>query len=336
MYIGVGNKAKNISSIYVGVGVKAKNVVKGYVGVSGKAKLFFNPVTPPPMVSFSAATDQEVIDILDAHYNGVIDIGDYWSVGDVRQASSSKPLFQVNAHTSLRTFDGSYYRTTYSMPKQSTIKWQIIGINHDTLTTSINGYNKAAITIQTVGLLSIYENNYSNWAGTMSMNNSDTTLNSWKGCQLRKYLTGWASNTTLNSDGSGNFYNACNFKSLIKKVNKSTNTGHGSGNNTSLETTNDYVFLLSEWEIFGKKNYSVGNEGCTQYTYWANHNTDNDRIKKLGWEGASGAACDWWERSPKSGYSHSFCYVGNGGGANNGNAYDYASSHCGVAPACCL
>lgn len=40
-YVGVSDKARNISNIYIGVNGKARKVIKGYVGVEGKARQFW-------------------------------------------------------------------------------------------------------------------------------------------------------------------------------------------------------------------------------------------------------------------------------------------------------
>ena len=69
--------------------------------------------------------------------------------------------------------------------------------------------------------------------------------------------------------------------------------------------------------------YSVSGEG-TQYAYYK---AGNSKVKNK-----SGSAYIWWERSPSSGYSNSFCAV-----ASNGSAYyNGASSSIGVAFGFCV
>ena len=95
-------------------------------------------------------------------------------------------------------------------------------------------------------------------------------------------------------------------RSAIKTVQKKSGTGGGSSSGT--QNTNDDLFLLSEIEIFGSTTYSVAGEG-TQYEYYA---AGNSTIKKV-----NGSANGWWERSPGSGDTYSFCSVGSSGIAGN-------------------
>ena len=109
-------------------------------------------------------------------------------------------------------------------------------------------------------------------------------------------------------------------KSVLKFVNKVTSKGN---NQSGLETTSDKLFLLSEIEVFGSTQYSYAGEG-KQYEYYT---AGNSTIKKV-----NGSAVGWWERSPYSGTTNSFCYVYNGGGANGG----YASFSFGVSFGFCV
>lgn len=110
-------------------------------------------------------------------------------------------------------------------------------------------------------------------------------------------------------------------KNVLKSVNKLSGTGGGSTSGT--QTTHDKLFLLSEVEIFGTTTYSVPGEG-TQYAYYKAGNT---KVKKV-----NGSANDWWERSPLSGSTNTFCYVSNGGTAD----YNFASFSYGVSFGFCV
>ena len=80
---------------------------------------------------------------------------------------------------------------------------------------------------------------------------------------------------------------------------------------SSIQTTNDKLFLLSEIEIFGSTTYSFAGEG-KQYAYYQ---AGNSKVKNL-----SGSANLWWERSPNSSNSTAFCYVSSSGGAGAADA----------------
>ena len=91
-------------------------------------------------------------------------------------------------------------------------------------------------------------------------------------------------------------------------MNKLTSAGSQS---TTINTTADKLFLLSEIEIFGSVSYSKSGEG-TQYDYYK---AGNSKVKKF-----NGSANNWWERSPCGGGSTRFCFVNSNGYANCYNA----------------
>ena len=104
-------------------------------------------------------------------------------------------------------------------------------------------------------------------------------------------------------------------KSVIVPVPKLTSAGNKS---TTIETTYDKLFLLSEVEVWGNTNYSVSGEG-TQYAYFANNGVTGD-YSDFVIKNVNGSAGNWWLRSPSSGLATSFCAVSGGGRASNGSA----------------
>ena len=106
----------------------------------------------------------------------------------------------------------------------------------------------------------------------------------------------------------------------IKEVNKLTSAGSQS---STINTTADKLFLLSEVEVFGSITYSESGEG-TQYAYYA---AGNSKVKNY-----DGSAYTWWERSPYGSSSTGFCLVD-----SYGTAYYYlASAAYGVAFGFCF
>ena len=106
----------------------------------------------------------------------------------------------------------------------------------------------------------------------------------------------------------------------IREVNKLTSAGSQS---STINTTADKLFLLSEVEIFGSTTYSAAGEG-TQYDYY--------KVSSRLVKNRSGAANQWWERSPSTSDSSDFCRV-----HENGSAYaTYASYSGGVSFAFCF
>ena len=172
---------------------------------------------------------------------------------------------------------------------------QIIGFNHD---DKVSG-GKAAYSFQLVDCLN----------QTQQMNTSNTNTGGWNGSAMRGRMSTYKSQlpTAL--------------RNVIKTVKKKSGTGGGSSSGT--QQTNDDLFLLSEIEIFGTTTYSVAGEG-TQYEWYK---AGNSRIKKV-----NGSANDWWERSPCSGNTDTFCVV-----ASSGNANDhYADTSRGVSFGFCV
>ena len=167
---------------------------------------------------------------------------------------------------------------------------QIIDFNHD---DKVSG-GKAPMTFQLVDCLN----------QTEQMNSSNTNTGGWNGSAMRTKMATY----------KGQLPAA--LRNVIKTVKKKSGTGGGSSSGT--QTTNDDLFLLSEIEIFGTTSYSVAGEGA-QYAWYKAGNT---RIKKV-----NGSANGWWERSPDSGSTDSFCSVGSSGNAsNNGASTSYGVS----------
>ena len=177
---------------------------------------------------------------------------------------------------------------------------QIIGFDHDTLTTADGSRTKAGITFQLVDCLNT----------TYSMNGSNTNSGGWNGSTMRTSTMA----TLLNQLPAA-------LKNVLKSVNKLSGTGGGSTSGT--QTTHDKLFLLSEIEVFGATQYSYAGEG-KQYEYYT---AGNSTIKKV-----NGSANYWWERSPYPGYTDYFCSVSNADDASSG----YASSSYGVSFGFCV
>ncbi len=159
-----------------------------------------------------------------------------------------------------------------------TITLRILGFNHDTKTAG----GTAGITFGMKNLL----------AATYYMNSSSTNAGGWGSSYMRN--TTMATLYTLLPE---------EVKAVIKPVNKLTSAGSQS---STINTTSDSLFLLSEIEVFGVVDRSFAGEG-TQYAWFAAHNTAAERIKYLS--NGSGSANYWWLRSPRSTNSTYFCAV---------------------------
>ena len=171
----------------------------------------------------------------------------------------------------------------------------IIGKNHDTYTAG----GTAPLTFQL----------HDCYGTTYAMNSSKTNSGGWTSCVMRStHLPAiLALMPTEVQNG-------------IREVNKLTSEGFYS---STINTTADKLFLLSEIEIFGSStNYSKAGEG-NQYAYYS---AGNSKVKKH-----NGIANYWWERSPDGSSSEGFCLVDSGGTASFGvaiNAFCVAFGFC--------
>lgn len=149
-------------------------------------------------------------------------------------------------------------------------------------------------------------------SGTLfNMNNTGTNSGGWKESQMRKNIMPLIK-AAFPTD----------LKVVIKPSTIFTTQGTGNGACTATE---DEVFLLAEFEVFGTHKWASTQEPnyLKQYAYYAAGNS-----KKKYKHNATSTAAIWWERSPDSSYASYFCAVN-----SSGNAGGYsASSSYGVSP----
>lgn len=255
------------------------------------------------IVAFADGTDAEIEKMIEAHYAGKINIGDYWAVGDKRTIHHNA-MAATGVSESHKANDYIYV---------------IIGIEHDDLVTAINGKTKAAITIQTERMLYLdttteYNSSYDTSHECGYMNSSNTNSGGWGYCDRHTWCN--------------NVYKKClptYIQNMMKQVRKLTS--EGSQSNT-IKTSNDYAFLPSEIEIFGSTTHSFAGEG-KQYQYFKNATANRYKKPRYSSTYVSG---QYWTRSPYSSGSDSFCGVGRGGSANA----DSASNTGGIVPCLCI
>lgn len=185
--------------------------------------------------------------------------------------SGSVPSTWVVGSSKTMTINGASYQV------------DIIGKNHDTYTAG----GTAPLTFQL----------HDCYADTKQMNSSDTNSGGWTSCAMRStHLPAILSKMPTE------------VKNGIREVNKLTSAGNKS---STINTTADKLFLLSEIEIFGSTGWSMAGEG-TQYDYYK---AGNSKVKNR-----NGSAASWWERSPHGSNSTRFCMVVSSGGVGRDNA----------------
>ena len=190
----------------------------------------------------------------------------------------------------------------------------IIGIEHDDLTTAINGKAKAAITLQCREFLG------NNGVAENGQNYGDT------GQYADNPRRTWLNNTFIGALPT-------TIQSLVKTVNKKNLANHK--DSTAGITTQDKAFLTSYPEIYGSNSYKYykGSEELegNQYPYYE---ISANRNKCENNNGSGGHRSDtiWWLRSPSSYDSDAWMLVVSDSVVNN-NRSEITR---GIAPAFCL
>ena len=255
------------------------------------------------IVTFADGTDEEILAMIQAHYDDKINLSDYWAVGDTRTVH-------------LSAMDATGVDESH---REQDVQFVIGDFEHDELVSAINGHTTAAVTLLQKDCLMDASNESNPVNGSSNtengyMNSSKTNSGSWKSCARRT----WCNNV---------YYNALSntIKNGIKEVNKLTSVGN---NITTIETVVDKVFLASEIEIFGGAANSYAGEG-TQYQYYKNATANRYKMPK--WSSNYNSSI-YWERSPSRGNTTNFCRV-----SISGDATGYiASCAIGVAPCFCI
>lgn len=199
-----------------------------------------------------------------------------WSAGD-------KIPIAVNGKVGALTINGTYYAF-------------ILGFNHN---SSVEGGNSIHFQFgkNASGTdIAFVDSEYNDYGSSVAfrMNTSNTNSGGWKGSYMR--------NTICPA-----FLNAlpADWRNVIVACTKySDNTGGGSNTASYVTATQDKIWLLAEFEVFGTRYYANSAEQNyqKQYDYYKN---GNSRVKYK--HDSTGAACRWWLRSVNATTS---CYFG--------------------------
>lgn len=257
-------------------------------------------VSVPATVDITLTTIQELNDTSWATIKQVSDAGagaNFWAIGDCKEVT-------MNGKVS----DGLTL-TNYSA-------WVfIIGFNHNAEREgngiAFQGFKATKNGTPVCLTDSGYNSKYT--SGTwFTMNNTTTNAGGWQESLMRKNVMPLIK---------------ASFPSDLQAVIKSStiftapNTGH-----IELTATEDEVFLLAEYEIFGSRTFASTQEQnyLKQYSYYS---AGNSKVKYR--HNATSTAAFWWGRSPISAGSTYFCSVASGGNAYSDNAtYSYGVSPC--------
>ena len=205
----------------------------------------------------------------------------------------------------------------------------IIGINHN---SDKEGMNRIHIQIgkntsgNPIAFCDSQYNNSLSSTGYFSMNSSNTNSGGWDATQMKNTIL--HSGNIPSDTGTNTFMAALpsDLRAVMKPCTKYTdNVGGGTNVGSNVTSTTEYLPLLSEFEVFGARNYANSYEQSwqTQYDYYKAGNS-----KIFNGAGTQTSAVFWWLRSPRYNNDSAFCGVGSDGYSAN----HFASISYGVSP----
>lgn len=242
----------------------------------------------------------------------------FWAVGDAKQIT-------INGIIGQKTYT-NYQPWVY-----------ILGFNHNAAREGSNlihfGCFREGQLATTNNSIALDDNSYNSQTSSIAYNMNSSNINSggWASCRMRTTIIN--ANASSPSSASANSFLAAlpsDLQTVLKRCTKYTdNIGGGSGSvQGNVTATQDWAFLLSEYEVFGSITYGNSFEANyqQQYQYYID---GNSKVKYR--QSSTSKAAYWWERSPHAGYSSIFCVVGSGGlsGGNDASlSYGFAPGFC--------
>ena len=306
MNVGINGAKRDISDLKVGVSGAVRAVSEAYIGVAGATKKVW-PSFPAPGKALDNYTWDEISQISSAN------LGEsYFSVGDRKQIT-------LNGTVGALTFNNYH---TYAF---------IIGFDHN---AELEGDHRIHFQLAKTALsggtdICFTDSSYSSSGSSAAfrMNTSNTNSGGWEDSYMRNSICGTSKTST-----SGRFMGAipAALRNALKSVTKYTdNTGNASTSSSAVTATTDYIFLLSEYEVFGSCFIANSNEASRQQQY-AYYSAGNSKVKYR--HTSTSSAARWWLRSANRNYSVLFADVKTIGDVGNGNA----NFSLGVAPGFCV
>ena len=267
------------------------------------------------LVSFETGTWEQINAMLNAHYNGTINIYDYWNVGDERE-------FEIPSTINMIKGSASASQAILPTAENRKAMIQLVSKNTKDLTTPINGHTKGAF-VATLYAKQKQSGAGAQWIdmflGTTVMSNTGTNEGGWKECELRTHL-----NTTVKNGLDS---------SLVATIKSFKNTQSKGGADETVakqaEIVDDYIALPSAKEV-----------NDTMYTnyFYAEPEEDNTTFELYAQSGVPRYNSDFyndgyvWTRTASKGVGEFVCFK-DYGKTNNKNGADYSwSERYGIVP----
>lgn len=203
----------------------------------------------------------------------------YWAVGDVKE-------IKIN---------GKVGNTTFS---NLAVNAFILGFNHNSAKEGANKihFQIGKIGSTAVGLCDSQYNNTTSSSGYFNWNTSNTNSGGWNACYKRKTLYGNDGTPTSPVANSLMAALPSELLAVMQPVTKYTdNTGNSSNTSGAVTATTDYLFDLSEFEVFGSRTYANQYEqnSQAQYDYYKAGNS------RVAYNHTAVTTAVWWGlRSP--------------------------------------
>lgn len=233
----------------------ASDVTEGKTGWANGVQIIGTKISVP---TWADGTDAEIAQALTRHYNGEIDLTDYWSVGDERVVHLS-----AIAATSY-----------YDAQSEQDVTLVLVNAGGRTLTTPINNHTECAFVVGQKDCL--------NGKGVFRIN-SDNKTYGWKIYNSAYYdaqIKTWLNNNYINA-----------IPATLRGVFKSHTIPYCyTGDSEDIFTDNSIVGLPARKEIVGTDNYD--DKASSRYNLLSYYQDSSNRIKKV-----AGTAGSYWTTS---------------------------------------
>lgn len=286
--------SKTVTGVSVGGQARLKIPQEGKWRVSatsGSQVSIPQIISVPATVDITLTTIQELNDTSWATIKQVSDAGvgaNFWAIGDCKQITMNG---KVSDGLTLTNYTAWVF---------------IIGFNHNAEREgngiAFQGF-KATKNGTPVCLVDSGYDNIKESGTWFNMNNTQTNVGGWQASLMRKNVMPLIK-AAFPAD----------LQAVIKPSTIFTAPDKG---NIELTATEDEVFLLAEYEIFGTRTFASTQEPnyLKQYAYYS---AGNSKVKYKHNDTATAAG--WLERSTRSSSSYAFCYVSTDGIANIASA----------------
>lgn len=243
----------------------------------------FNITVNVKTVAWTTGSDTDVANMISAAHQGLINLEDYWSVGDTRTV----------------TLDNKSYSGNAGNMTTSNEQIQLVLAEKLSVSTSYGKANGFIITtkncLKTMMKMNSSNINSGSFAGSAMCTFLNDGTNGFLGM-----LPDWLANNLLTADVV-----------TAQTYNSSTN-----------QTSQHKIFLAAVKEIFGgtatSAGYDTGYSNLTEFNaleQWEYYKTSANRIKQV-----NGSNDYWWERSPRYDDSSNFCRVSSSGSVGSNYA----------------